>query len=173
MSNGLRMAIICLCMFAAMSQEVFAGDPCRLLTSDARAKLILKDASLSTDHFVGTFELSNIGFRTSLTLHGKRQGNFLNLDDPDVSVQFLDLNMHWESFTALTGSYLRPDQISVSPHSRAEFTTELMSQEIADKSASEFRVVLRLFNPDICVISQSFHTVRTLQQVTGFEQSRN
>jgi hypothetical protein len=89
---------------------------------------------------------------------------------PDVTVQFLDLNSQWESFTTLAGTFLTPPhRLEIKVNSRATLTADLMSREIADKSGSEFHILIRLFQPDMCLVSRPFHAIPVRQSVTGFE----
>jgi hypothetical protein len=114
-----------------------------------------------------------VKFDRTLVLPGRRMGTTLVMDYPDVSVQFLDLNSQWASFTELAGSFLTPpDRLEVKSGSRGTITTPLMPPEIASSSGSEFRIMIRLSDPDICVISRPFHAVPKRSPVTGFETSQ-
>ena len=44
-----------------------------------------------------------------------------------------------------------------------------LSQEVANRSASDFRIVLTPSQPAICIISRPFHAVPERSPVTGFE----
>jgi hypothetical protein len=90
---------------------------------------------------------------------------------PEVSVQFRDLNGQWVSFSGLTGEYITPDRMEIKARSRGSFTVDLMSQDVANRSASDFRILVRLSRPDICVISKPFRGIPARQPVVGFEQS--
>jgi hypothetical protein len=164
---------ICLVILGGASARAFATDPCQApARSDSRVKLVFKSTGISKDgRFVATFELSNIGFNHKLSLSGKRENGTFTMDVPAISVQFLDLNNEWVSFTTLAGDFTEPDRLEIGAHSRGVFTVDLMSQEEADRSASNFRILLRFSSPDFCAISPAFHAIPARQTVTGFEQS--
>ena len=157
-----------------VSQAAIANDACEHMVSDWRFELVLKSAQLTPGKgFVGTFELSNVKYDHALVLPGRRRGSTLVMEYPNVSVQFLDLNSQWVSFGELAGSFLpEPDRLEVKPGSRGTITTTLVSPEIVNSGGSEFRIMIRLFDPDICVISRPFHAVPMHSPVTGFETSR-
>jgi hypothetical protein len=166
--------IVCFVILLSIFRPVIARDACENMVSDRRFDLVLKSVKLSSgEGFIGTFELSNAKYDHALVLPGRRIGNTLFMDYPDVSVQFRDLNSQWVSFTELAGSFLTPpDRLEVKPGSRVAITTTLMSPEIANSSGSEFRIMIRLSDPDICVISRPFHAVPMHSPVTGFETSQ-
>jgi hypothetical protein len=164
---------LCLLILVGTCRSVVASDACEDMVPDWRFDLVLKSTQLlSGTGFVGTFELSNVKYNRTLTLPGKRTGSTLVMDYPDVSVQFFDLNSQWVSFTEIAGSFLaQPDRMEIKSGSRGTIRTRLMSSEVANTSGSDFRIMIRLFDPDICVISRPFHAVPMHSPVTGFETS--
>lgn len=172
-SKNLARVVCFLILFGAYRLAI-AGDACQNMVSDWRFDLVLKGAELSVGAgFVGTFELSSVKYDRTLILPGRRVGTALMMENPDVSVQFLDLNLQWISFAELAGTFLgQPDRLEVKRGSRGTIMATLMSPEIAKSSGSEFRIMLRLHDPDICVISRPFHALPMRPPVTGFEASR-
>jgi hypothetical protein len=166
-------AAICLVILGGEGARALGTDPCLApARSDSRVSLVLKSTEISKEgRFVATFELSNIGFNHKLSLSGKRENGTFTMDVPEISVQFLDLNNEWVSFTTLAGDFIAPNRLEIGAHSRGLFAVDLMSQEEANRSASNFRIMVRFFSPDFCAISPAFHAVPARQAVTGFEQS--
>jgi hypothetical protein len=161
-------ALLCGAPRQAMTGE--AKDPCGSIPlSESRVSLMLKDVRLSKEGFFGTFVLSNVRLDSKLVLVGKRDNGVFWPTDPSISVQFLDLNGRWVSFPSLAGSFISPDRLEVDVHSREFFTVGLMSQEVANRSSSDFRILVRTFQPAICIISRAFHGVPRRPPVTSFE----
>jgi hypothetical protein len=167
-------ATLCVAVSVSAGAWAVATDPCQTpARSDPRVNLALRSAQLSeAGRFVGTFEISNTGFDHALVLSGKRLDGAFTIDVPEISVQFLDLNQEWVTFSTLAGDFIKPDRLEIAAHSRSAIAIDLMSQEEANRSASNFRVLLRFYRPDFCVISPSFHAIPSRQRVSGFEQDR-
>lgn len=173
MRANLMSRVLYLLILLGAYRPVVAGDACENMVPDWRFNLVLKNAQLtSRAGFVGTFELSNVKYDRTLILPGTRMGGVLVMHYPDVSVQFLDLNSQWVSLGQLAGSFLaQPDRLEIKPGSRGTISTRLMSPEIANSSGSDFRIMIRLSDPDICVISKPFHALPLHSPATGFETS--
>jgi len=171
-TNLIRCAFVAAVLLGA-HRPILARDSCDFASPvSARANLILEDTQLSEQgRFLGRFELSNVGFDDPLVLRGIRAKDVFTMNDPEVSVQFRDLNGRWVSFASLTGDYISSDRMEIKVHSRGSFMVDLMSQEDANKSASDFRILVRLSRPDICIISKPFRGIPARQPVVGFEQS--
>ena len=171
MDKTAGVCVVVLVILLGEHKLAIAGDPCEVAIPNPRVSLVLKTARLSQEgRFFGTFELSNKGLDRPLILPGRRDGGTFLMEIPDVTVQYLDLNSQWVSFSTLAGSFIAPpDRLEVKVHSRGILTTDVVSQEIANRSASDFRILIRLFQPDMCVVSSPFHAIPPRQPVTGFE----
>jgi hypothetical protein len=171
LSNAL--AAMLLVLIGSAEASASSADPCRSpARPDTRVDLVFKSAKLTKEgRFIGTFEITNIGFDRKLSLPGRRESGAFIMDVPEVSVQFLDLNKEWVSVTTLAGDFTRPDRLEVGAKSREVFDVDLISQEEADRSGVDLRILLRFFRPDFCVISHPFRAIPPRPPVTGIEES--
>jgi len=163
-------------MAAFLGQRAVATDldPCSLPDpSDRRLSLTLKSTSIGEgETFVGIFELENRSVSPAVVLPGIRKGTVFNASQPEITVEFKDLTSNWVPLPTLPGSYgSKPDQLSIRPNTRATFTTYLMSRQIANLSGSDFRLLVRLFNPAFCIVSSPFRAIPIRKQVEGFQSS--
>lgn len=137
-------------------------DPCDGIAGMAsEARLELKGSDIDeAGAFVGTFEIENQSRQRSISvgLVGETGGDFAFR--PDTSIEYLDLSSDWRRLLDLPGSYRSLPRMQVlQPGERYVFKAMLMSAETARQNAREFRVLLRTYNPRLCVFSVPFHGV--------------
>jgi hypothetical protein len=79
---------------------------------------------------------------------------------PDTSIEYLDLSSAWRRLLDLPGSYRSGPQLRVLPPGGSDvFKARLMTAETARLNAREFRLLLRTYNPRLCVFSVPFYGV--------------
>ena len=121
--------------------------------------------------FFGVFELENRSSQ-AIVIPGHKGKNTFTSGRPDVTIQFKDLTSNWESLLSLPGSFLpRPDRMTIASGGKGSLSIFLMPPEVANQSASEFRVLIRLFDPATCITSAPFIPRPRRDPVTGFESS--
>jgi hypothetical protein len=155
------------------SRPLFGRDSCDFASpGDPRASLVLKEVQLMENRrFQGKFELSNIGFKDTLVVDGGLVKGAFVPNQSVISIQFLDLNGRWTSLTSLIEEDITEGRLEIKPHAGASFVVDLMSQDVANESATDFRVLVRLSHPDICLVSKPFRGNPARPPVSGFEQS--
>jgi hypothetical protein len=123
--------------------------------------------------FLGVFDLKN---RTSreVSIPGRvDKGNFV-VGEPEVVVEFRDLNSSWQPFVTPPGSFLpRPSHLTIRPLNTVQATVFLMTHEVANLGGSNFRVLIRLVDPNLCIVSQEFKATPKRSTVDGFETIPN
>lgn len=160
-------------MLVSKSVLVFASAPCNeedLLLP--KVSLILKSTFEGKKNvFYGTFELENKEITPLLAIPGRRVGHDFFADYPNVSVEFKDLNGKWVRLqNHLPGSFLKsPNQLSINAQSKAIFKTELFPKSMIELSGSDFRLILELVNPSMCIVSNPFRAFPVRIPVRGFE----
>jgi len=147
------------------------ADPCQGAEPfDARVHLTLESTSVDQKRgFVGSFSLENVDFSPDIVIPGRqRQSTFL-VGRPEVTVEFMDLAGMWTSLPMLPGDFLpRPDRLVVRKGRSAHFEAFLMPREIANRSGSDFRILVRLSQAALCIVSAPFHATPVRQEVQGF-----
>jgi hypothetical protein len=137
-------------------------DPCDSvagMASEARLELRGSDVD-AAGAFVGTFEIENQSRKRSISvgLVGETGGDFAFR--PDTSIEYLDLSSAWRRLLDLPGSYRSGPQLRVLPPGGSDvFKARLMTAETARLNAREFRLLLRTYNPRLCVFSVPFYGV--------------
>ncbi|BCT93615.1 hypothetical protein LYSHEL_26400 [Lysobacter helvus] len=135
------------------------ADPCDSAAGmAAEAALELKEARLNAGAFVGTFEIENASKTSSISvgLVSESGGEFAFR--PDFSIESLDLSGQWRRLIDLPGSYRTgPAMRVLPPGGKQQFKAILMTAETARLDAREFRLLLRTYNPRLCVRSVPFH----------------
>jgi len=148
-----------------------AEDPCRYTSPDDPAiHLVLKSVTLTeSGSFTAQFELLNREVRPAISLPVTRTGKDAFLDLPYASVEFKDLNGTWRPLASLPGDFRdTKDHVNIKPGETAKFSTFLMTNETANHSASDFRILIRLSNPSLCLVSAQFHATPLRQAVKSF-----
>lgn len=167
--SRLLFAIVLLCSHSAIASE---DDPCRSPDPVGQPfRLTLLRSHLDQRGFVGIFELENSGTQ-AITIPGRKSKDAFAIDRPEVTVEFRDLTLSWQPLLALPGSFMqRPDRLTIRHGERAQVTAALMSKELADQSASQFRILIRLFDSSTCIASVPFTPLPRREPVTGFESA--
>lgn len=149
----------------------FCGDPD---SGDPRVRLALKSTQVRDGVYIGEFEIENIGLAEPILIAGEASRGIFAVEYPDVSIEFKDLNARWTALQMVPGTFIQQKgRMEIARDSKARFTTTLMTQEVANLSASEFRILVRAIQPKVCMVSRPFHAVPSRQQVVGFEASEN
>lgn len=142
--------------------------------SDPRVRLALKGTQIIDGVYVGEFEIQNIGVTEPILISGEAGSEAFAVEYPDVSIEFKDLNAHWTALQMVPGTFTQQEgRLEIARNSKARFTTMLMTQEVANLSASDFRILVRAVNPKICIISRPFRAVPLRPQVVGFKAAEN
>jgi hypothetical protein len=134
--------------------------------------LVLQSAFEKSDGFFeGTFELENKNIRPQIQISGDRIANDFFVYFPDAAVEFRDLNGSWvRLITDAPSTYLSsPHKLEVKKNSMVVFKTPLFSKQIAGLSGTDFRLVIRLFRPARCIVSETFRAFPERQPVTHIE----
>jgi hypothetical protein len=134
--------------------------------------LVLQSAFEKGDGFFeGTFELENRDIKPQIQIPGDRDVNDFFVYFPDAAVEFRDLNGSWvRLITAAPGTYLASShKLEIKKNSKAIFKTPLFSKQIGGLSGTDFRLVIRLFRPDRCIVSETFRAFPERQPVTHIE----
>jgi hypothetical protein len=157
-STNIPSRIVCSALLFGVLRCAIARDACETTVPDSRFDLVLKSTKFtSAQGLTGTFVLTNSNLGHILVLPGTRSRNTFLMDYPDVLMQFLNSGSVWESVPELAGSFISPpDRLRIQPGLRARITTPLSTPDGTRSSGSKFRIMIRLFDPDICVISRPF-----------------
>jgi hypothetical protein len=175
MLSKLYFAFCGIALFVSHSLAAADNDSCLPLDPlDHRVNLLLRSARIehveNAGVFYGVFEFENQGLATSVSIPGTKEGKTFLVGRPELTVEFKDLRSRWVSLPEAPAIFLlKPDKLIVPPNTNGVFTALLMSQEIANLSASEFRIVLHLSDPLICIVSRSFRAIPVRKPVEGFE----
>ena len=159
--------VLCCCGSAALAAD---GDPCAYPEAVHQEFLFQLNRSYVTEQgFFGVFTLENHSPLT-ITVPGHRRNTGFTIGRPETTVQFKDLTGNWEPLLSLPGSFLpRPDRLIIRPGGKETVTIYLMSADTANKSASQFRVLVRLLDPPTCITSVPYVPTPPREPVTGFE----
>lgn len=143
-----------------------AEDPCAAQIYDNGAHVTLKSAQPVDGKFVGEFEIEN---RTATTL--SIPANFKNgtfaLRKPELWVEYRDLGNSWAPIPDAPRDNLNVDKLRIAPRRTATFSAVLMTQKLANLQASDFRVVIRLFDQGLCIVSAPFRTLPIREKAVG------
>jgi hypothetical protein len=119
--------------------------------------------------FTGIFEIENLGFEPSLSLAGERTKEVFEAEYPDVSIEFKDLNSRWVPLDHTPGTFMQGrDRLVVFQKTKKMFSTPLVSKSIAINGA-EFRLVVRVNEPSVCLVSKPFVVLPLRKKVIGFQ----
>ena len=118
---------------------------------------------------VGSFALINHASRLPIELYGRHRGNKYYLEYPDVAVEFKDLNGLWSVFRIHSpGTYSRQNEhLAIQTGKTAVFDAELFARNVP-VSGYSFRLVLKLTQPDRCVVSSPFRALPDRASITHF-----
>lgn len=145
--------------------------PCRYASPDDPAfRLLLQSVKLSeSGSFTGVFELLNREVQPAITLPVTKNGKTAVLGLRYAGVEFQDLNGTWQPLASVPGDFRdTADYLTIRPGETAKFSVFLMTKETADRSASDFRVLIRLSNPRLCLTSAKFRATPLRQTVKSF-----
>lgn len=145
------------CNFAFASTKCESPDS---LFPDAELKLM--DVELKNgNQFIGKFELKNNAIKSALFIPENivEKNQFINY--PDVAVEFLDLNGQWRQLlNHPPGTFLSSTKMTkVVQNSKITFKASLFSKDMPGLSGTDFRLLLRLSKPNICIVSYPFRTL--------------
>lgn len=142
---------------SALAQEW--RDPCDLADpADGRADLVFREAKLSEHgEVLGVFELFNVGFKDTLVIDGSREEGFFEPNNTEISVEFFSTSSgQWTEFSRLQEEDITEDRLKIKPRSSAKFVTDLVTRKTLYETVAEYRILLRLSRPRVCIVSKPF-----------------
>lgn len=169
----MRLTLAIFAALVSISTPIFASqrDVCRYpIPDDPAFRLVLKSVKLGdAGSFSGVFELTNREVKPKISLPVTKTEKGTALGVRYISVEFKDLNGTWRALAPLPGDFRNTkDYLDVRPGETVEFSAFLMTQDTANRSASDFRILVRLSNPDLCIVSTQFSPVPRRDAVTSF-----
>jgi hypothetical protein len=144
-------------------------DPCRApIRNSGDVRLTLVRAHVEAGTFVGEFELENLATE-SLSIPANLRNGTYYLRKPEIWVEYRSLASSWEQLPDAPRDNLNTDRLRIASRSKANFSAVLMTAEVANLQASDFQVVLRLFEKGLCVVSAPFRTTPIRPKAEGLE----
>jgi hypothetical protein len=164
-------------MFLISCQTCFSAEidanPCDVHFEDPQWNLkLVKAKKVENEQFLGYFELENKTVEPNLAFLGFWRKKQFHLDDSQVRVQAKSVNGTWVDLLLNWGhNYEKRDKLVLRAKSKAIVTVNLPPQRLADLSAGEFRVLLKIPDPRYCIVSKPFVATPRRPSVTGFRSN--
>lgn len=135
-----------------------------------QATIILTHSSVDRrGNHVGTFEFRNHAISPAVEISASRDGRFAGVSRPQAQVEFKDLNGTWTVLDMPVEEFVPGGfKLRVAAGATATFRIMLFPKNLVRRDGSDFRVVVRLANPDACVVSYPFRAAPMRKPVSGF-----
>jgi hypothetical protein len=165
--------ICILILLNSQSSVLFAAESCHepdFLFPETT--LILKNSyEDKSGNFFGIFELGNYEITSSIAIPGEYEGHDFYVSPPYATIEFKDLNGTWTRLSYRPPEeYLpSPNHLKVRTRSKAIFRTMLFPKSVVELSGSDFRLVIKVANPSLCIVSFPFRAYPVRKSVKGFK----